>query len=76
MAQRLEVLRDPLTLRAALQQNPHPRTRGDQPGQLVARRVNPSVEHHRLVLIENPNQAASQMQINGTIFHGWLLLAP
>ena len=76
VAERLELLRDPLALGTALQQNPQARPTAEDPIELRPRRVDPTIQDHRLLLIENPNLTTSQMQINGTIFHGWLLLAP
>jgi hypothetical protein len=36
--------------------------------------VDPTVEHDLLVLIDDANLATTEMEIDGTIFHGWLLL--
>ena len=39
-----------------------------------ARRVDASVEHDRPVCLDDPHLAPSRVEIDGTIFHGWLLL--
>ena len=74
VSHRLEMLGHPLTLRAALQQNPHPRAHRKHAVEIRPRGVDPAIEHDLAGLIENADLAATEMEIDGTIFHGWLLL--
>jgi hypothetical protein len=70
------MLRHPFALGTALEQNPQARPTAEDSIELGSRRVDATIQDHRLLLIEHSNLATSRMQIDGTIFHGWLLLAP
>jgi hypothetical protein len=45
-------------------------------GQPRPRRGDPSRDHHRPFFVDDPDLAFLRVQIDGTIFQGWLLLAP
>jgi len=70
----LDDLRDPLALRAALHQHAHGRPALEHPLEPLVARRDRSIEHDAPVLGDDPNQTVAPMQIDGTIFHGWLLL--
>jgi hypothetical protein len=74
MAQAFEMLGDPLTLGAALEQNAHRRAIAEDPREVGPRRVAPTLFHDRPVLTPDPKLTTPQMQIDGNILHGWLLL--
>jgi len=70
VAERLEVLRDPLALRGGLQQNPHRAPPFEHGREAIAGRRDASVEH-LTTLCDNPDLTVLFMQIDGTIVHGW-----
>ena len=74
MATAFERLRHPLALRPRFEQDPHPGPPVKHGHELSPARRDAPVHDDRTVLADHPNLTALQMEINGTIFHGWLLL--
>src|SRR5262249_2799477 len=70
MTERLQVLRDPLTLGRRLEQNAHARPTPEHRRQALACRSDPSVDD-RTALQHDPNLTFLLVQVDGTILHGW-----
>src|SRR5690606_3110449 len=70
----LDRLGDPFTVRPAFDQDPRARPPAKHVLELLDRRSHPPVEQHGPLLIHEPNERVTNVQINGTIVHGWLLL--
>src|SRR5215207_1401430 len=70
MAERLEMLRDPLALGGRLDQEARARATHKQGGQSIARRRNAAIDY-LATLGDDPDLAVLLMQVNGTILHGW-----
>jgi hypothetical protein len=69
VAERLQVLRDPLTFGCRREQNTHARPTPEHGCQALARRRDPSVDDFT-VLHEDPNLAFLLVKVDGTILHG------
>jgi len=70
MAERLQVLRDPLTLGRRLEQNAHARPTPEHGCQANARRRDPSIDDVTL-LCHDPALTFLLVKVDGTILHGW-----
>ncbi len=75
MAPPFQALRHPLAFGPALQQHPQRRPGRKDPGQGLGPRRHPAREDLGAVLIHDANFTLTRVQIDGTIFHGWLLLS-
>src|SRR5436190_14935639 len=74
MAGGLQGLRDPLTLGAGLQQDPHRTVAAERLDQPRRGGRHALLSEDRAVGVDNANLAIPHVQIDGTIDHGWLLL--
>src|SRR5688572_104645 len=72
--QAFQTLRHPFGFGAGLQQNPHARPRAKELREGGASCVDATIFHHRALVLHDANLTTSAMKIDGTIFHGWLLL--
>src|SRR5687768_3660344 len=70
VAERLQVLRDPLTLGGRLEQDAHARPAPEHRRQAFTRGGDPSVDDFT-TRCHDPNLAFLLVQVDGTIFHGW-----
>jgi hypothetical protein len=70
MAERLQVLRDPLTLRRRLEQNAHPRPAPEHGRQTLTRGRDPSIDDFT-VLRHDSDLTFLLVKIDGTILPGW-----